>query len=213
MHLILDDSWILYGDVRSISLVRLVVTGEGKRGRKPAEGNVGKERESVEGFYRDIPAALAGHARHAGSPTARDRVRAALTELPALLAALPRRFTMTGTCRLDLDPNWSLVQDATCVTLVRKVVVTGENTRGRKAKAENIGKSRDSACGYFGSIPGAVEGWVNASVITATTDIGPISLDDLVARLGAALDLVRGLPARLGEVRAVETEADAASAD
>jgi len=64
----------------------------------------------------------------------------------------------------NLDPNWFIDCDSTNVALTERRTITGENTRGLKPKAENIGKIRDVQHGFYGSITQACQGYLNKGV-------------------------------------------------
>lgn len=91
---------------------------------------------------------------------------------------------------VNLDDVWFLDCDATSVALTEKRVITGENSRGLKPKAENIGKTRDVQHGFYGSIANAAQAYLNKSVasmpgmLTATQLIA--TWNDMTARVEAA---------------------------
>jgi hypothetical protein len=65
---------------------------------------------------------------------------------------------------IDLDEKWFLDCDATSVTLVERRVITGENSRGLAPKPENIGKTREEKHGFYGTIVGAAQAYLNKGV-------------------------------------------------
>jgi hypothetical protein len=91
---------------------------------------------------------------------------------------------------LNLDPNWFLDCDTTNVVLTERRTITGENTRGLKPKAENIGKTREVQHGFYGSITQACQGYLNKGVasmegvMTATQVIA--AWTDMTARIESA---------------------------
>jgi hypothetical protein len=66
--------------------------------------------------------------------------------------------------RIELDADWFIDADPSCATLYRKRVITGENDRGKKAKAENIGKIHESSEGHYGTVSQACQGYLNKNV-------------------------------------------------
>ncbi len=62
--------------------------------------------------------------------------------------------------RLQLEPEWAIECDATSCQLIRVVTITGEHTRGRQAKAENIGKTRDDGYGFYGRLDHALQAYL-----------------------------------------------------
>ena len=54
--------------------------------------------------------------------------------------------------------DFIIESDSHNFTIYRKVVVTGESTRGRKAKDENIGKERLDVVGHYYDLPAACSG-------------------------------------------------------
>lgn len=73
--------------------------------------------------------------------------------------------------RLPLDNEWLVDCDEASCQLIRLVMITGESTRGRQAKPENIGKMREEGNGFFGTLDQALMGYLykRAQGSTATT--------------------------------------------
>ena len=52
--------------------------------------------------------------------------------------------------------NYVIRADALSVNLYERYVVTGENTRGREAKPESIGQTRERVVGYYARLDQAL---------------------------------------------------------
>lgn len=91
---------------------------------------------------------------------------------------------------INLDETWFLDCDATNVVLTERRIITGDNTKGIKAKAENIGKERLVQHGFYGTIAQAAQAYLNKSVagmdgmLAATAVIA--AWNDCTARIEAA---------------------------
>lgn len=100
--------------------------------------------------------------------------------------------------RLELDSDWFIDADPSCATLYSKHVITGEGGRGKKAKAENIGKIHESSEGHYGTIVQACQGYLNKNVasmegmLTATQIIA--AWQDCVATIQKAVGPLRDKP-------------------
>lgn len=57
---------------------------------------------------------------------------------------------------MKINDDFFVEGDDTCFTLYRRVVVTGENTRGRKANPESIGMERNKVIGYYSTLSQAL---------------------------------------------------------
>ena len=57
------------------------------------------------------------------------------------------------------------IEDGYNFVLKKKRIITGENTRGKKAKAENIGKEKEVVLGYFPNLKSAVQSIVKQSLV------------------------------------------------
>jgi hypothetical protein len=79
---------------------------------------------------------------------------------------------------INLDANWFLDCDTTNVVLTERRIITGDNAKGIKAKAENIGKERLVQHGFYGSIAQGAQAYLNKSV--AGMD-GMLSVTALIA--------------------------------
>lgn len=51
--------------------------------------------------------------------------------------------------RIDIDDTYTIDADDVCTTLIFKSKVTGTGRGAHLVKAENIGKEREAACGYY----------------------------------------------------------------
>lgn len=80
--------------------------------------------------------------------------------------------------------------------IVYKVtVVTGENTRGRKAKAESIGQEREKILGYYQSFHYALRALMNRHLSAAEKEGSEyISLQIIMDRLAEVEALIFSLP-------------------
>lgn len=72
--------------------------------------------------------------------------------------------------RVDLDNDFAFDFDGRCITLIHKVVMTGEGRGAHKMKAENIGKVRDVECGHYGRLDQALTAYVHRSA-AASPDV------------------------------------------
>ena len=102
---------------------------------------------------------------------------------------------------INLDETWFLDCDATNVVLTERRIISGDNTKGIKAKAENIGKERLVQHGFYGTIAQAAQAYLNKSVagmdgmLAATAVI--TAWADMTARIEAAC---KGIPRRTAPV-------------
>ena len=73
-------------------------------------------------------------------------------------------------------------------TLCKKGIVSGENAKGKQAKAENIGKTKYIPLGYYATIDGLLEGLVRKAAleIAALPDVKTFA--EINARLSDLLD-------------------------
>lgn len=72
--------------------------------------------------------------------------------------------------------NYGIHSDSTCFTFVKYVVITGQKTKGREAKKENIGKEREQAIGYYAKMQDALKAWLQQELL----DSDEMSLEQLV---------------------------------
>lgn len=80
--------------------------------------------------------------------------------------------------------DYGVRSDDVCFIVYKVTVVTGENNRGRKAKAESIGQEREKALGYFGKLSQALEGLLNKHMSAADKEgADTLSLQILMDRL------------------------------
>lgn len=66
--------------------------------------------------------------------------------------------------RLQLDPEWAIECDDSSCQLIRIRTITGDNVRGKQAKAENIGKTRDEGMGFYGRLDHALQAYIAKKV-------------------------------------------------
>lgn len=66
--------------------------------------------------------------------------------------------------RLQLDPEWAIECDDSSCQLIRIRTITGDNNRGRQAKAENIGKTRDEGYGFYARLDQALQAYLMKSM-------------------------------------------------
>lgn len=62
------------------------------------------------------------------------------------------------------------IEDGYNFVLKKTRIVTGENTRGKKAKPENIGKEKEITLGYFPNLKSAVNSIVKQSLVDLDSD-------------------------------------------
>lgn len=78
--------------------------------------------------------------------------------------------------RIVLDADYEIDFDGErCYTLIRKSIITGEGRGSHLVKKENIGKVRESDCGYFGNITQVLGAYVNLVPAKATDIAGVIA--------------------------------------
>lgn len=78
--------------------------------------------------------------------------------------------------RIVLDSDYEIDFDGErCYTLIRKTIITGEGRGAHLVKKENIGKVRESDCGYYGKLIQALGAYVNLVPAKATDIAGVIS--------------------------------------
>ena len=78
--------------------------------------------------------------------------------------------------RIVLDADYSIDCDDKCYTLVHTAVITGGAGRGSHlVKPENIGKIKETDCGYYGNVSQALVGYINKAPLKATSIDGVIS--------------------------------------
>ena len=58
--------------------------------------------------------------------------------------------------RYQIDPDWLVDCDGTSCQLIRLRTITGENARGKKPSAENIGKQREEGMGFYANLEQAL---------------------------------------------------------
>jgi hypothetical protein len=93
--------------------------------------------------------------------------------------------------RIEITKDLLLEYDGTCYTVSKRGVVTGESTRGRKAKPENIGKITENVLGYYPTL---------AQALTRVRDMsltGTETIDALMARLAASDQAIRETAERI----------------
>lgn len=94
--------------------------------------------------------------------------------------------------RLQIDKNWAVDWDGQCYTLVRFSVITGEGKGALKTKAENIGKIRETSCGYHGRLSSALLSYIDKAMLEGegTTDINALMtrLSELESSINAIID-------------------------
>jgi hypothetical protein len=73
--------------------------------------------------------------------------------------------------RTEIDNDFAFEHDGRCITLLQKVIMTGEGRGAHKMKAENIGKSRDVECGHYGRLDQALMAYVSRSGAAASPDV------------------------------------------
>jgi len=86
------------------------------------------------------------------------------------------------------------VEDGYNYTLKQRVIVTGENARGKKPKAESIGEEREKACGFYNSIEGAI----SKAIMLGLTDCNELSearqlIKDYKKAIESAMELTQKL--------------------
>lgn len=96
--------------------------------------------------------------------------------------------------RIKLDDEWLIDADEMSCNLIRLRTITGENTRGRAANPENIGKQREEVVGFYGTLAQACQGYLNKRMqgSTATTAEQLIALCE--AAVNAILEATRDIP-------------------
>ncbi|HEC72601.1 MAG: hypothetical protein ACTSW7_00585 [Candidatus Thorarchaeota archaeon] len=62
------------------------------------------------------------------------------------------------------------IEDGYNFVLKRKKIITGKSTRGRKAKAENIGKEREITLGHFPNLKSTIQSVVKQSLVDLDSD-------------------------------------------
>lgn len=67
------------------------------------------------------------------------------------------------------------IEDSYNFVLKQNKIITGENNRGRKAKEENIGKTREITLGYFPNLQSCVQSIVRQSL----TDLDSKKMKDV----------------------------------
>lgn len=60
--------------------------------------------------------------------------------------------------------DYGIRADGLNFTLYRVAVVTGENARGKKPKAESIGQERERHIGYYARLDHALSGWLKQEI-------------------------------------------------
>jgi hypothetical protein len=98
---------------------------------------------------------------------------------------------------INLDANWFLDCDTTNVVLTERRIITGDNAKGIKAKAENIGKERLVQHGFYGSIAQGAQAYLNKSVAGMDGMLSVTALiaawTDMTAKIEASC---KGIPKR-----------------
>jgi hypothetical protein len=98
---------------------------------------------------------------------------------------------------INLDANWFLDCDTTNVVLTERRIITGDNAKGNKAKAENIGKERLVQHGFYGSIAQGAQAYLNKSVAGMDGMLSVTALiaawTDMTAKIEASC---KGIPKR-----------------
>lgn len=80
--------------------------------------------------------------------------------------------------------GYGVRSDDNCFIVYKVTVVTGENTRGRKAKEESIGEERERVLGYYGKLSQALDALMNRHMSAPDKDCGDtLSLQILMDRL------------------------------
>lgn len=112
--------------------------------------------------------------------------------------------------RLQLGPNWAIDWDGQCYHLIHFAVITGEGKGAFKVKAENIGKTKEVHCGYYGmNFRAALTGYLNKSMLEGD---GTCDVAGLLARLDQLEATIKGAPVPKQPERQDAPEAEAAPA-
>ena len=72
---------------------------------------------------------------------------------------------------IDLDSNYALDWDGRCITLMQKIVITGEGRGAHLVKKENIGKTKEVDIGYYGRLDQVLEAYVRHASLTVSADV------------------------------------------
>lgn len=78
--------------------------------------------------------------------------------------------------RIELDDTFAIEWDGLCYQLLEKKVVTGDSP-GRKAKAENIGQTREHVLGYYGDLPQVLRGYMARDIAKESMETMEALLD------------------------------------
>lgn len=86
---------------------------------------------------------------------------------------------------IDLDANYALDWDGRCITLMQKIVITGEGRGAHLVKKENIGKIKEVELGHYGKLDQVLEHYVRHAALTVSTDVHTLiaKLDELTKNL------------------------------
>jgi hypothetical protein len=76
--------------------------------------------------------------------------------------------------RIELDDSYSMVFDGRCISLVKKVVITGEGRGAHLIKKENIGKVKDHEEGFYGRLDQALSAYMTKTVCNSCSDVTTI---------------------------------------
>ncbi len=72
--------------------------------------------------------------------------------------------------RIELDDDFAITFDGRCISLINKVIMTGEGRGSHRMKAENIGKKRDVDAGHYGRLDQALSAYISKST-AACSDV------------------------------------------
>ena len=69
--------------------------------------------------------------------------------------------------QIKLDETYAIEGDEGCIKLIKKHLITGENSRGRKAAADKIGTTRDEVVGFYGNWNQVLSAYVNKFALSS----------------------------------------------